>query len=402
LERSNAQEKEVQATVYNLAGEEVEKIELDDTIFGITPNTTVVHQAVLRQQANARQGTHETKTRAFVRGGGRKPWRQKGTGRARQGSTRSPQWRHGGVVFGPHQRSYEQDMPRKMRRLAIRSVLSSKTSEGRIVVVDSFEELEPRTKAMADLMKKLNIGESSALIMTADWEANLELAASNLPKVNTMSAHLLSVVDMLKHNYLVMPRASLEVIDDILGYSGGRVKKPLTGFKGTTSIEILTPKRKKTAKVEVAEEAPTETESKAEVVAEEEAKEESKARATSRSKSKVKTAKPSAVSISNVQYSGEEYVEITSKGRSEVDLGGWVLRDKNDTGQSFTFPEGAKLAKGDSLQVYTKPGNDYSFESKKPIWNDKGDQVELLDASGEVVDTYSYGSYATETEEGEE
>src|SRR3954467_5578290 len=133
----------MQATVYNLAGEQVGNVDLDDAVFGITPNMAIVHQAVLRQQANARQGTHETKTRAFVRGGGRKPWRQKGTGRARQGSTRSPQWRHGGVVFGPHQRSYEQDMPRKMRRLAIRSVLSAKVADGQLVVVDSFTELEP-------------------------------------------------------------------------------------------------------------------------------------------------------------------------------------------------------------------------------------------------------------------
>src|SRR5437868_2392305 len=138
---------------------------------------TLIHQAVLRQQANARQGTHETRTRAHVRGGGRKPWRQKGTGRARQGSTRSPQWRHGGVVFGPHQRSYEQDMPRKMRRLAIRSVLSSKAAEGRLLVIDSFEALEPRTKAMIELMNKLNIGESTALIMTPETQGNLELAA---------------------------------------------------------------------------------------------------------------------------------------------------------------------------------------------------------------------------------
>src|SRR5437868_5528332 len=231
---------------------------------------TLIHQAVLRQQANARQGTHETRTRAHVRGGGRKPWRQKGTGRARQGSTRSPQWRHGGVVFGPHQRSYEQDMPRKMRRLAIRGVLSAKASEGRIVVVDSFENLEPRTKAMAEAMNKLNIGDNTALIMTDDYVANLELAAANLPKVKTISAHLLSVVDIIKHNYIVMPRASLEIIDNILGNSGGRVKKPLTAFKGTTSIEVITPTKK--AEPEVEEKDEEETATKAETKAESRAK----------------------------------------------------------------------------------------------------------------------------------
>jgi large subunit ribosomal protein L4 len=225
----------VQATVYNLAGEEVEKIELDDSVFGITPNMAVVNQAVLRQQANARQGTHDTRTRAEVRGGGRKPWRQKGTGRARQGSTRAPQWRHGGVVFGPHPRSYEQDMPRKMRRLAIRSVLSAKAADGQVVLVDSFEELEPRTKAMIEAMKSLNIGENSALIMVSERTENLAMAASNLPKVKTMSAHLLSVVDMLKHDYLVMPRASLDVIYSILGGSGGRRKLPLQGFSAEVS-----------------------------------------------------------------------------------------------------------------------------------------------------------------------
>jgi large subunit ribosomal protein L4 len=239
----------VQATVYNIAGDEVEKIELDDAIFGITPNTALVHQAVLRQQANARQGTHDTKTRAEVRGGGRKPWRQKGTGRARQGSTRSPQWRHGGVVFGPHPRSYEQDMPRKMRRLAIRSVLSSKAAEGRIVVVDSFEDLEPRTRAMIEVMNQLNIGENTALIMTAEPLENLELASANLPRVKTVSAAFLSIVDMLKHTYIVMPRAALEVIDGILGSQGGRRKLPLRDFKGTTSIEIITPKKKPAAPV---------------------------------------------------------------------------------------------------------------------------------------------------------
>src|SRR4051812_23415838 len=187
----------------------------------------VIHQAVVRQQANARQGTHDTKTRADVRGGGRKPWRQKGTGRARQGSTRSPQWRHGGVVFGPHVRSYEQDMPRKMRRLAIRSVLSSKAADGHLIIIEGFEDLEPRTKAMIEAMKSLNIGKESALIFTAEHEDNLLKAAGNLPNVDTMSAHLLSIVDMLKHTYVVMPRTALNVVHGILSNNGGRNKLPL-------------------------------------------------------------------------------------------------------------------------------------------------------------------------------
>ncbi|HYO48731.1 MAG TPA: 50S ribosomal protein L4 [Chloroflexia bacterium] len=223
----------MQATVFNLAGQEVDKVELDDAIFGVTPNIAVIHQAVLRQQANARQGTHNTKTRAHVSGGGRKPWRQKGTGRARQGSTRSPQWAHGGVVFGPHTRSYEQDLPRKMRRLAIRGVLSAKAADGQIVLVDSFEAIEPRTKVMKETLGNLNVN-GSALIMTPTRDENLEKAAGNLPNVNMMPAHMLSVVDMLKNDYLVMPRASLDIITSILGTTGGRRKVAIIAGNGST------------------------------------------------------------------------------------------------------------------------------------------------------------------------
>jgi large subunit ribosomal protein L4 len=227
----------VQANVYNLAGEVVRSIELDDAIFGIEPNMAVVHQALVRQQANARQGTHNTKTRADVRGGGRKPWRQKGTGRARQGSTRSPQWRHGGVVFGPHTRSYEQDMPRKMRRLAIRSVLSGKARDGQLVIVDSFQEIEPRTRVMSDTLKNLNITDKSSTLIFTTGESNLLQAASNLAHVKTLSAHLLSVVDMLKHDYVVLPISSLEVVTSILGNQGGRNKHELNGGDGVEEAE---------------------------------------------------------------------------------------------------------------------------------------------------------------------
>jgi large subunit ribosomal protein L4 len=219
----------VQANVYNLAGEVVRSIELDDAIFGIEPNMAVVHQAVVRQQANARQGTANTRTRADVRGGGRKPWRQKGTGRARQGSTRSPQWAHGGVVFGPHTRSYEQPMPRKMRRLAIRSVLSGKARDGQLVLVESFQDIEPRTRVMSDTLKNLNITDKSSALIFTTGETNLLQAASNLNKVKTLSAHLLSVVDMLKYDYVVLPIPSLEVVTSILGNQGGRNKHELNG-----------------------------------------------------------------------------------------------------------------------------------------------------------------------------
>ena len=218
----------MQATIYNLQGEALDTVELNDAIYGIEPHIGVVHQAVLRQQANARLGTHNTLTRGEVRGGGKKPWRQKGTGRARQGSTRSPQWRHGGVVFGPHPRSYVQDMPRKMRRLAMRSVLSAKAADGRLLIVDSFEALEPRTKVLLALLGTLQLSGRHVLIMTPERVQNLELAAGNLPNVRLLRTHFLSLVAMLKAEVLILDRASLEVIESILGQTGGRASRPLT------------------------------------------------------------------------------------------------------------------------------------------------------------------------------
>ena len=266
----------MQVAVHNLVGKEVGQVELDDYIFGITPNIAVIQQAVLRQQANARQGTHNTKTRADVRGGGRKPWRQKGTGRARQGSTRSPQWAHGGVVFGPHTRSYEQDMPRKMRRLAIRGVLSAKAAENQIVVVENFEDLEPRTKAMKETLASLNVGESSALIMTAEQDETLEKAAGNLERVKTMPVSIFSVVDMLKFDYLVLPQASLDIITSILGNTGGRRK--ISQVESASAEESAKPARKTkpsaktTAKAAAEEETETKTETKPEAKSEAKAK----------------------------------------------------------------------------------------------------------------------------------
>ena len=218
----------MQATIYNLQGEPLDTVELNDAIYGIEPNIGVVHQAVLRQQANARLGTHNTLTRAHVSGGGRKPWRQKGTGRARQGSTRSPQWRHGGVVFGPHPRSYVQALPRKMRRLAMRSVLSAKAADGQILLLDSFEALEPRTKAMVHLLATLQLTDRRVLIMTPQRYDNLELAAGNLPGVTMMRTHFLSLQDMLKTDILILDRGSLDVIESILGQTGGRASRPVT------------------------------------------------------------------------------------------------------------------------------------------------------------------------------
>jgi large subunit ribosomal protein L4 len=404
----------VQATIYNLAGEEVEKIELDEAIFGIEPNHAVIHQAVVRQQANARRGTHDTKTRADVSGGGKKPWRQKGTGRARQGSNRSPQWRHGGVVFGPHPRSYEKDMPRKMRRLAIRGVLSGKMADGQLVLVDGFDTLEPRTKSMVDALTSLQIGDKKALIFTTGTEGNLRLAAGNLPNVKMQSAHLLSIEDMLNHDVVVLPKASLDVVVSILGNTGGRTKLTLRNIatKGTEAsatapvTKKAAPAAKPAPKAAPAKKAPVEAAANA-APAVEEAPAETKPTAAKRKASAKGGSEtpgnilPGNVVISTVHYKDEEYVELRNENDLPVDLTGWVLRDKNDADQSFTFAEGTELKPGSTTKVFTSPNHKQSFESKRPIWNDKGDVAELLNSDGKVVSTFAYGSYAEDAGDSE-
>lgn len=202
----------MQAQVYNLDGQVVDTLELSDYIFGIEPNMAVLHQAVVRQQANSRLGTHNTKTRADVRGGGKKPYRQKGTGNARQGSRRSPQWRGGGVIFGPHPRSYEQDMPRKMRRLAMRSALSAKARDGQIVIVNNLDELEPRTKAMTAMLGSLNLDGKRTLVMLPERMDNVYRAASNITNCKLTFAQYLSIVDMLKYDRILFTVDALDAI----------------------------------------------------------------------------------------------------------------------------------------------------------------------------------------------
>ncbi len=206
----------MQVPVYNIQGEQVSEAELRDEIFAVPVNQALMHQALVRQQANARLGTHQTKTRGEVRGGGRKPWRQKGTGRARQGSIRAPHWRGGGAVFGPTQRSYEQKMPRKMRREALRSVLSVKASGAQLRVLDAFEMSEPRTRQVLEILGNLGI-ESSALILLPQRDEIILRSVRNLPKVRTLVAQYLNVRDLLQYDYILMPLASLEVIEGILG-----------------------------------------------------------------------------------------------------------------------------------------------------------------------------------------
>jgi len=200
--------------VQNLKGEVVGSANLDETVWGIEPNIAVMHQAVVRQLANARLGTHDTQTRGEVRGGGRKPWRQKGTGRARQGSTRAPQWKGGGVVFGPHPRSYTQAMPRQMRRLALRSALSAKVRDERVTVLREFASIEPRTKEFKTLLAALPQSRSLLVVLPEKIES-IERAAANLPQVKTIIAANLSVRDILKYERLIVAEEALAVIEGL-------------------------------------------------------------------------------------------------------------------------------------------------------------------------------------------
>lgn len=206
----------MQVPVYNMAGEKVNEIELPASIFEVPVHEAVMHQAVVRQLANARLGTSDTKTRSDVSGGGRKPWRQKGTGRARQGSIRAPQWKGGGVVFGPHPRSYRQKMPKKMRQLALKSALSSKASAGQIVLVDTLEMSVPKTKEFDAVLGNLSVN-SSALVLLPEQNPNVEKSARNLPGIKTLRVNCLNVIDLLNYDYLLMPLAALDVIENTWG-----------------------------------------------------------------------------------------------------------------------------------------------------------------------------------------
>lgn len=204
----------VQVPVHNIKGEVVDHIALKDEIFGVPPNQAVVHQALVRQLANARQGTASTKTRAQVSGGGRKPFRQKGTGRARRGSASSPLLRGGGVAFGPHPRSYRQAMPRKMRSLALRCVLSAKVAQGEMVVVDEIALNEPKTKEMARILAALGVG-SSVLIVTAGADPNAYKSARNLERTKTLPANLINVGDLLSHRILMLTVAAVRRVEEM-------------------------------------------------------------------------------------------------------------------------------------------------------------------------------------------
>lgn len=201
--------------LYNMAGERVGDMELSERVFGAPVNVPLLHQAVRSYLDNQRQGTASTKTRGEVSGGGRKPWRQKGTGRARQGSIRSPLWVGGGVVFGPKPRDYGWRLPKKARRGALRAALSAKVRDGELVVLDRLE-IEPKTREMAALLRRLGIA-GKALVVTADGDPNVVRAARNLPGVRTQRADSLNVYEVVSQGRIVLPRRAVEVIEEVWG-----------------------------------------------------------------------------------------------------------------------------------------------------------------------------------------
>jgi large subunit ribosomal protein L4 len=201
-------------TVFNVDGKEVGQLDLAEGVFGLEPNIHVLHSAVLLQQASLRSGTHDTKGRSEVRGGGRKPWKQKGTGRARQGSIRSPQWKGGGIVFGPTPRSYGFKLPRKVRRLAIKSALSSKVVDNQIIVLDQLSLSQPKTKDIAKLLNNLKVSRK-ALVVTADFDNNVALSARNIPGVKFVSAEGINVLDVMKHDQLIITKDAVAKVEEV-------------------------------------------------------------------------------------------------------------------------------------------------------------------------------------------
>lgn len=202
--------------VLDMNGSQVGEMELSDSVFGIEPNEAVLHDAVVMQQASQRRGTHAVKNRTAVRGGGRKPWRQKGTGRARHGSIRSPIWVGGGVVFGPTPRSYGYKLPKKVRRLAIRSALSSKVKDEELVVLDSLSFEAPKTKELIKVLDNVK-ADRKALVVGLEYDETLALSARNIPGVKYMDARGLNVLDVLHHDKLIITRDAVSRVEEVLG-----------------------------------------------------------------------------------------------------------------------------------------------------------------------------------------
>lgn len=200
-------------SVYNMEGKEVGTMELNDAVFGVEVNDHLVHLAVVRQLANNRQGTQKAKTRSEVSGGGRKPWRQKGTGHARQGSTRSPQWTGGGVVFAPVPRDYSFKMNKKEKRAALKSVLTSKVQENKFIVLDELKLAEVKTKEMKKVLDNLKV--NNALVIIGDDSENVALSARNIAGVQTASVNTINVFDMLKYNTIIATKSSVASIEEV-------------------------------------------------------------------------------------------------------------------------------------------------------------------------------------------
>lgn len=202
--------------VLNLKGEKVKDLKLEDSVWGIEPNDAVIYDAIMLANAASRQGTHSVKTRAEVSGGGRKPWKQKGTGNARQGSTRSPQWRHGGIVFGPTpERNYKLKMNKKERRLALKSILSYKVLDSELVVVDSFELNSTKTKEMIETMKNLKLNKS-ALVVTSNLTDEIILASRNIQGVKVVMPNELNVLDVASYSNMVITEDAVKAVEEVL------------------------------------------------------------------------------------------------------------------------------------------------------------------------------------------
>lgn len=201
---------------YNMTGAKVGEIELNDAVFGVEINEAVMHQAVVRQLSNERLGTHATKTRGMVRGGGRKPWKQKGTGRARSGSNRSPIWVGGGTVFGPQPRSYYKAMPRKARRLAVKSALSEKVNNSDIYVLEELIMAQPKTKEVLSLLNSFSVGDAKALFIT-EGDVNVERSARNIQGVKAVACEGMNIFDLLHYDKLFITKGAVAKIEEVLG-----------------------------------------------------------------------------------------------------------------------------------------------------------------------------------------
>ncbi|WP_126938378.1 MULTISPECIES: 50S ribosomal protein L4 [unclassified Veillonella] len=203
-------------TKYNMSGAKVGEIQLNDAVFGVEVNAAVMHQAVVRQLSNERLGTHATKTRGEVRGGGKKPWRQKGTGRARAGSSRSPIWVGGGITFGPQPRSYYKAMPRKARRLAVKSALSDKVNNSELFVIDELKLAAPKTKEVLNVLNNFKVGDAKVLFIT-DGDVNVELSARNIQGVKALPYTNINIFDLLHHDKLFIAEGAIAKIEEVLG-----------------------------------------------------------------------------------------------------------------------------------------------------------------------------------------